>query len=82
MSAHQLNSKNKSTVSLFKTIFSTRWNSFLSSVVTYGDDGRGLKTEKNWANFSVNFVPEKIAKNVVRTPYLKGLCHGSLVHFV
>ena len=33
-------------------------------------------------NFSVNFLPEKIAKNVVRTPYLKGLCHGSLVHFV
>ena len=55
MSAHQLNSKNKSTVSLFKTIFSTRWNSFLSSVVTDGDDGHGLKTEKNWANFSVIF---------------------------
>ena len=52
MSAHQLNSKNKSTVSLFKTIFSTHWNSFLSSVGTDGDDGHGLKTEKkNWANF-------------------------------
>ena len=38
-------SKNNGPVLLFKTIF-RRWNGFLSSDVTDGRDGNGLKVEK------------------------------------
>ena len=36
---------------VMRKILSCRHRSFLSSAATGGEDGNGLKVEKNWANF-------------------------------
>ena len=52
MSSHQLNSKHKGLLLLFKTNL-RHWtvsSCFLAPVAVDDKDGNGLKLEKNWAN--------------------------------
>ena len=61
MSSGQLNSKTFGPVLLLKTIFG-RWNTFLSSVATDGEDGHPVM---DWNLKSFNATPAKITKKVV-----------------
>ena len=65
VSSYQLNSKNNGLALLLKTILQ-HWNCYLSSVVTDGEEGNGLKLEKIgpiFSSFDATFL--QIMKKII-----------------